>query len=271
MKTNDNRKPFLRWVGSKKQLINHLLPYCNIKFNKYIEPFAGSARLFFSLNANNSILSDINCEMMTAYKVIKNNPVGLYNRLVSLNTDKNTFYKIRALKIPLINSLDTAARFIYLNSLCYGGLYRINKNGDFNVPYSNQKTGDLPTKKIISNCSEKLQSGTLICDDFENVIHNNLEKGDLVYLDPPYVTTNNKIFTQYIPNSFIIKDINRLKNILNYINENDAYFILSYLDSKEAKSIASIWNYKKFDVNRNIAKSGHNRRTETELIITNIE
>ena len=133
-----NLKPILKWAGGKRQILSGLASCIPEKYNNYIEPFVGGGALFFFLNKNNSIISDTNDELINLYKQIAKNPKKILKKLKKYKNTKIFFYAVRK-KVPN-NSIDKACRTIFLNRTCFNGLYRVNKKGEFNVPYSNNKS-----------------------------------------------------------------------------------------------------------------------------------
>lgn len=263
-------KPFLRWAGSKRKMLPKLLNYVNIPFNNYYEPFMGSASLFFALNIKKGILSDINEDLVKTFIQVKINPKKVFDILNKYNNTKENYYKLRAQIPKQLNDIERAARFIILNRFCFNGIYRTNTKGEFNVPYSNNKTGKLPTLNQLEIVSYKLKNIQILHSDFETVIKQNVTTNDLIYFDPPYAVSNRRIFGQYDVRIFGKEDLDRLSELLNFINSKKAHFILSYAYCKEAIVAFEKWHKSKSFVLRNIAGFAEHRRKAAELIITNI-
>lgn len=141
--------PFLRWAGSKRKIIPILLDLAPAKFARYVEPFAGSACLFFALRPAQAILSDINVELINTYQTLKANVEGVIKHLSLLNCGEEEYYRIRSQANSKMTNEKRAARFIYLNRFCFNGLYRTNKQGKFNVPYGAHKAGNLPSATVV--------------------------------------------------------------------------------------------------------------------------
>lgn len=264
-------KPLLRWAGSKRRLVPKLKVYWNDDFKRYIEPFAGSAHLYFSLKVKKAILGDTNKELIDTYKIIKKSPRKVYNNLIKLPRGRANYYKIRSLDINDLNQVERAARFIYLNKFCFNGLYRTNKNGIFNVPYSGYKTGNIPSWEIFKASALKLSKSRFICDDFEELVSNHLKPKDFIYMDPPYAVTNRRIFKQYNAQTFGIEDLKRLSGLLKKIDKTGAGFVVSYAYCKEALELFDGWNIRIISTQRHIAGFGKFRRRAKELLISNIQ
>src|SRR5713226_3861706 len=128
-------QPLLRWAGSKRQILPILAKYWNDGFNRYVEPFVGSACLFFHLGPPAALLGDINDELLGTYRYVRFRYSEVSNLLHKMRKGEREYYKIRALKANQLSPAKRAARFIYLNRYCFNGLYRTNGNGSFNVPF----------------------------------------------------------------------------------------------------------------------------------------
>lgn len=269
--SNTINKPIFRWAGSKKKLLPELISYWNrSNCHRYIEPFAGSAQLFFKTNAETAILNDINSELINTYQVIQNNPAELYTLIKTYNRDKEFYYFLRSQSPITLTNLERAARFLYLNKFCFNGLYRTNLKGDFNVPYSETSTGNLPSLEDLLNCSKQLNSVVFLNEDFEKVIRNYATPDDFVYLDPPYAVANKKIFYQYDPCTFGLKDLERLKALLVYLDDLQVPFLLSYANCEEFKNLFSEWNMEEVYTQRNMTGFSKQKRIAKELLISNL-
>lgn len=268
--TNEIKKPFLRWAGSKQRLLPKLLPYWGEGHQRYIEPFMGSSALFFRLQPKKAILSDINSELVKTFIAVKDHPRALHNKLTKFPHTKKSYYKIRALDTRKMSIIEKAARFIFLNRFCFNGIYRTNKDGHFNVPYSPSGTCNIPALSELYKYSRVLKKIKLINKDFQKVLINETRKGDFVYLDPPYAVENRHIFRQYGPQTFGLEDIDRLQQTLKVLDKREVKFVLSYALCKEAKRTFLGWNTKQVYVHRNISGFAKHRRRAAELIISNI-
>src|SRR5260370_41753763 len=132
---------FLRWAGSKRKLLPILLDAAPKKFDRYVEPFAGSACLFFALGPRRAVLADINEELVNTYRALKTDVEGVIEHLAAFKCSKKEYYLVRSESLLGMPKQRRAARFIYLNRFCFNGLYRTNKQGGFNVPYGGYKSG----------------------------------------------------------------------------------------------------------------------------------
>lgn len=181
-----SQKPFLKWAGGKSQLISSLLPFIPIKFSRYIEPFIGGGALFFAINHHQSIISDLNEELIITYKMVRDNVFSVIELLESYQNDEAFFYKIRAWEPSELSNIERAARLIYLNKTCFNGLYRVNKKGEFNVPYNKRNGATFYNKETLINASYVLRDTKIYYSDYKEVLSNFAEKDDFIFLDPPY-------------------------------------------------------------------------------------
>lgn len=210
----DNSKkqpPFLKWAGGKRWLIEKHAHLLNVEYDRYIEPFLGSGAVFFSLTPKNAILSDSNERLIETYKAIQLNWEKVQERLTIHHKkhSKEYYYSVRKkiLKTPETR----AAQFIYLNRTCWNGLYRVNQLGEFNVPIGTKINAILPTDNF-KKISEVLKNTTLLSEDFEKII-NLAQKGDFLFIDPPYTVKHNQNgFINYNEKIFSWNDQIRLRD-----------------------------------------------------------
>lgn len=266
----DSKKSFLRWAGSKQKIIPQLKAYWSNDNERYFEPFMGSAQLFFSLSPKQAILNDINKELVETYKQVQKNPYPIFRILREMRVSSKEYYRIRGQNPRSLGINQRAARFIYLNQLCFNGIYRTNQRGEFNVPFSGENQLKTFSLDVLVDVSKKLNNAEIYSDDFETVVRRYIRKNDFIYLDPPFAVANRRIFRQYGANSFGLDDLSRLNSLLGYIDRKGAKFLLSYAYCKESISLINDWNSKKLLVQRNVAGFSKFRRKSAELLISNI-
>lgn len=264
-------QPFLRWAGSKRKLLPHLVPYWDGTHERYIEPFAGSACLFFSLRPACAILGDLNGELVDTYLTLQFDPTAVWECMDALPRGEDAYYGIRESIPAELSAVERAARFIYLNRFCFNGLYRTNLAGQFNVPYGASKAGDLPTLNELAAVVDALSHAELRRCDFEQLICGEVRTGDFVYLDPPYAVENVRIFRQYGPQTFGLEDLDRLHRVLCHIDAVGASFVLSYADCEEAKRLFGDWQVRRVNTHRNISGFAKHRRKASEVLVSNRE
>ena len=263
-------KPFLRWAGSKRQLLPELRKYCRNRNTRYIEPFAGSACLYFEIEPHTALINDLNKDLIDTYRMVKNDPYLVIECLKRLPVGKDNYYKIRNLYNDQPLLAEKAAIFIYLNKFCFNGLYRTNKKGEFNVPFGDSKNCTEIDYDLIIQASKILENAILINEDFEKIIKY-VQKDDFVYLDPPFWSQNIRIFSEYQATPFGSNDLERLESFLFKISNKGAKFVVSYIDSHEGMSVLSNCRITKIKTNRYISGKAQNRRSVYEIIATNID
>lgn len=302
-------KPFLKWAGGKKQVINFIdekLPQ-EIKnsgiINNYFEPFLGGGAVFFHLinkyQINNVYLGDINKELILTYVVIKNDPKKLISKLKILSKDflsldgesrKEFYYEIRNDFNEKLNDFDygefsndhieRASQMIFLNKTCFNGLYRVNKSGKFNVPIGKYKNPLICDEQNLLNVSDVLKDVTIVCDDYSKSIEF-INEDSFVYLDPPYLPIKKNSFTNYNSDGFGVKEQIELSKFCKNVDDLGAKFILSNSDPKNHDASCNFFEdtygklnlkkfkYKRIDVNRFINSKGNKRGPIKELLIYN--
>jgi DNA adenine methylase len=258
---------FLRWAGSKRKIVPKLTEMTPPRFERYVEPFAGSACLFFALAPARAILADINQELINCYGAVKDNVEGVIRQLRGLRCDRAEYYFIRSDHKGASND-KRAARFIYLNRFCFNGLYRTNRQGRFNVPYGGYKTGELPQPELLRKCSQSLRNTTLSAQSFQCTLEQ-VRTGDFVYMDPPYSISARRVFNEYSHFSFGDRELRALRTNLLQLNRLGINFLVSYGVSREARELARGFRQREIVVQRQIAGFSNNRRKSRELLITN--
>lgn len=261
-------KPIFRWAGSKKKLLPILIKNLPASYNRYIEPFCGSACLFFAIKPIDAILGDINSELITTYDVIRKYPYEVARLASEIPSDKDTYLKIRSQPIHNIDFLKKAARFVYLNRYCFNGVYRTNLKGEFNVPMGS-KTGGIPPESRFMECASALNSAELYAGDFQ-ALSGGLKEGDFLYMDPPYSKQNKKHGGEYGPVSFQYSDVSRLILFLHEAEQVGVNFILSYSNDPEFVSVVpDRWAIKEINVKRHVSGFSKYRIDASEVLISN--
>lgn len=260
--------PFLRWAGSKRQLIPELRRYWTGQAKRYIEPFVGSACLFFSIRPQRALLGDINDELIQTYLEVKYRPDSLTAALRPLRRSKKTYLALRKVESSDLCPTERAARFVYLNRFCFNGLYRTNREGKFNVPYGAAGTGSLPSREHLVQCSRALRVAKLRSCDFVRLLEE-ATAGDFIYLDPPFSVSKRRVFNEYQAEMFSDRDVKRLRAAIELLSERGAHFLLSYVNSDEAEYLQTGFRVKRVNVRRNIAGFVRNRAISEELLISN--
>lgn len=264
-------KPFLKWAGGKTQLLGELHKHIPQTYNKYIEPFIGGGAMFFSLNASKSIISDSNEELVITYNQIKTNIDKVIYHLESFNHNEEFYYKIR-LQNPLdLEDSYRAARLIYLNKTCFNGLYRVNKKGQFNVPYG-KGYGNFLNEVALRKSSQFLKETTILKGDYLNILHNNSNQGDFVFLDPPYYPISpNSDFKRYTKEFFYHDDQINLKEEFDRLVKLGCKVILTNSDHEFILDLYSNYEIKVFETRRMISSNSNTRKGRDIIVLGGYE
>lgn len=293
------QKPFLKWVGGKTQIINHIISKFPNEINNYHELFLGGGSVLLALLSlqkekriaikNKIYAYDINLPLINVYKHIQTKKEELYEYITfylteydsitgniinrkpttidEAKTSKESYYYWIRKKYNNIdkNSVECSALFMFINKTCFRGMYREGPNG-FNVPYGHyKKTPSIITKNELDSISELIKDVNFIHSDFNSSIKN-VRKGDFVYLDPPYAPENQKSFVGYVANGFsldthinLFAEIKKLDNIKFVMSNSKVELVLN--------------NFKDYNCEDILARRAINSKkpgsTTTEVIIYN--
>lgn len=261
-------QPFLRWAGSKKQLIPVLSRFWNKDYKRYVEPFAGSACLFFNLCPKEALLSDINQELINTYEQVATDVNSVLKELKKLKKDKTNYSRIRSINPELLNPNERAARFIYLNRYCFNGLYRTNSRGEFNVPYCGDERGVMPPDEVFLQASSLLKNVKLYANGYEETLKK-VKPGDFVYIDPPFSVRAKTVFNEYDASKFSSEDIKHLRTWMLELDKCGVSFLVSYAESEEADLLKEGFVWETVSVRRSIAGFTASRKRVNEIIISN--
>jgi DNA adenine methylase len=269
LKTKPRVTPFLKWPGGKRWLAERCIEAFPEQFNTYYEPFLGGGAVFFRLRPSNAVLSDSNRELMATYRALTKHHKDIATRIRELHASHSAdiYYDIRSENPSKI--IDIATRFIYLNRTCWNGLYRVNRQGKFNVPIGNKTSVVLETDDWESVASA-LRKAELVVSDFEAII-NRAGKDDLVFADPPYtVKHNNNGFIKYNETIFAWADQVRLRDALLRAQGRGAWIFCTNADHQSIRDLYSEY-FKITQVDRSSVLSGvgSKRGPTTELLIQN--
>ena len=271
-------KPFVKWAGGKRALLEILCASLPQNFNAYFEPFLGGGALFFEL-ANKGLLqgkkvylNDKNAELINAYLAIQKEPQKLLNELNLMQKahSKEHFYSIRALdrevNFSALNPIFRAARFIYLNKTCFNGLCRYNAKGQFNTPFGAYKNPKIYDEALILNAHYALQDVVILNEDFE-FVRDLAKKGDFVYFDPPYFPLNSTSnFTSYTQN-FLENEQIRLYALFCDLNSRGVKLLQSNSSTDFIKNLYKNFQIQAIQAKRAINCKGDKRGSVSELIL----
>lgn len=222
-------KPLLKWAGGKTQLLGEIIPKMPKKYGRYIEPFFGGGALFFSIMPENAIISDSNPELINLYRSVANDVDGVIGQLHLYENTEEMFYAVRALdRTKKLSSVEAAARTIFLNKTCFNGLYRVNKSGQFNAPFGRYKNPKIVNEESLKAASGILKKSTIICGDFKDVLREQAQPGDFIFLDPPYLPVSEYAdFKRYTKEQFYEEDHIELADEVQRLHELGCHVILT--------------------------------------------
>jgi len=258
--------PLLRWAGSKRKLLPHLISNSPTRFVRYVEPFAGSACLFFALGPSKAILGDFNRELIAFYEVVRRTPRALFRCASEFPMSRDYYYELRSRDARTMSPIQAAARFLYLNRFCFNGVYRTNRKGQFNVPFGT-RTGTLPSLTHIENVSQMLRRADLTAADFGETVQQ-VRRGDFVYIDPPYAARRYR--GEYGYGAFSLADTNRLSQVAEELDSKGATFLISYQHDRRIARQFRMWHQSRVSVRRHVAGFAGARGVVTELLISNM-
>lgn len=215
----------LKWPGGKRAILRYLLPFAPTTFRRYYEPFVGSGALFFTLAPINANLSDSNKELTNCYIQVRDHPQTIIEMLANMKNTQEDYYRIRG-SSP-IDPVEQAARFIYLMTLSFNGLHRVNLQGKFNVPYNHKTHLNPCDREKIVKASIALARASIVNCDFEKAVES-ATHGDFVYFDPPYaVSTGPRRFVKYNDVVFSWEDQIRLALTARRLASRGCYVLVS--------------------------------------------
>ena len=259
----DECQPLLKWPGGKRGILKSLLPLVPGNFRTYYEPFVGGGALFFAISPPEAILSDSNPELVNCYVQVRDHVEQVIEHLKTLKNTEEAYYEVRD-HVP--HSLTArAARLIYLVTLSFNGIHRLNLNGQFNVPYGHKTQLDPCDQVRLRAVSAALSHAEIVCADFEGATAT-AKEGDLVYLDPPYtVSHGNNGFLKYNAKIFSWADQIRLSEVAERLASRGCRVVVS---NANHSSITAL--YPGFEVHlvervSRIAASSRFRRKITEV------
>ena len=262
-------RPFLRWAGSKQQLLPILSRYWDSNYIRYVEPFAGSASWFFYISPSSALLGDINKELILTYRQIKNNLNEVIKALNTMELGRKNYLRLRNIEPSTLSQTNRAARFIHLNRFCFNGIYRTNNSGKFNVPY-NGGAGKIPDLSVFEQCSKTLKVASFVSGSFEKTLEK-VKSGDFVYIDPPYSVKAKRTFNEYDATIFNQDQLKLLRKWILWLDKKDIPFLVSYADSEEGDFLRKGLYSEVVSVRRNVAGFAANRRHANELLISNMK
>lgn len=272
-------RPLVKWAGGKRQIIKQIISMFPDAWNVYFEPFVGGGAVMVELYnlglLNRGLISDMNCELINLYEVVKEDTDGLLDYLSSFPIENNSVYynrmreKFNEISGDHNSKLERSALFMYLNRFGYNGLWRVNSKGRFNVPFGDYANPSLPDREHLKNFGVALSKVEIACQDFEKTC-DRAKMGDFVYLDPPYFPlSKTSFFTGYTPGGFPLEEQKRLLKVCISLSNRGVKFLLSNSFSPEIIDLYREFKIKTISARRSINSVGSARSGQKELLITN--
>lgn len=268
-RSQGHARPFLKWVGGKGRVLPQLIPLLPDRFEAYYEPFIGGGAMFFSLQPKNAALWDINEELITCYRVIRDQVEDLIAALRLHRYEKDYYYALRALDPATMAPVQRAARTICLNRTGFNGLYRVNRSGGFNVPFGRHSNPTICDASNLRLCSEALAGVQLENQDFIELA-DNAKRGDFVYFDPPYVPRSpTSAFTSYSAAGFKLVDQQRLAELFARLAKRGVKVMLSNSDVPLVHELYDGFSIDIVMASRNINSRADRRGAISEVVVRN--
>lgn len=261
-------KPILKWAGGKTQMLDNLIPLVPSSYGRYFEPFFGGGALFFAMQPNNALISDSNPELINMYRQVADHVDDVIKYLKTYENTNEMFYSVRSLDWTALPEAEAAARTIFLNKTCYNGLYRVNKKGQFNVPYGKYKNPRICDEDALKTASEVLKKAEIICADYFFILDNYAKQGDFVFLDPPYLPiSENSDFKRYTKEQFYEKDHVELAKMVMTLHERGCHVILTNSNHPLVHKLYEPFRIEVIQTKRHISCNGNTRKGE-DVIVT---
>ena len=271
-------KPFVKWAGGKRQILDKLKKHVPENFDTYYEPFIGGGALLFELSPKKAIINDSNEELMNVYRCLCNE--DKFKKMCSVlnhyekEHSEEFYYEIRNKDRSIssykrLSDYTKAARTIYLNKACFNGLYRVNSKNQFNVPFGKKtKVNTYEGSNLITVSNYlTINDVTILCVDFEEAVKD-AKKGDFVYFDPPY-DSDTSTFNSYTEDDFGKEEQVRLARVYKELADRGVYVMLSNHNTSLVKELYKGYNIDVIEAKRNINSNGKKRGYVEEVIITN--
>jgi len=266
---NNKVAPFVKWAGGKTQLLDRLTNYTPRNYFRYIEPFLGGGAFFFHLQPKKAILIDSNEELINCFRIVQTDVNNLITLLQTFLNSEQFYYEVREQDPTNLSKVERAARFIYLNRTCYNGLYRVNKQGKFNVPFGRYKNPTICDEPRLINANKALKNAVIECMDYKEALKKYAKPGDFIYFDPPYYPVSRySDFKRYTKEFFYEEDHIELANIFRHYAEIGCFVLLTNSNCEVVRQLYNDFEYSIVESLRLINKDPSKRNKGQDLIIS---
>jgi len=260
-------RPILKWAGGKTQLLKELMPKIPRNYGRYIEPFFGGGALFFALRPSDAVIADSNPEIINLYKTIAGNVDGVIVCLKELKNTEESFYRVRSQEWTTLSPVEAAARTIYLNRTCFNGLYRVNRQGQFNTPFGRYKNPRILDDGNLFTASSLLRKAVIVVGDYKEVLKEYARPGDFVFLDPPYLPISEYAdFKRYTREQFYEEDHRELAVEINRLHNLGCYTILTNSNHPLVHELYGQFKMDILNTKRHINCNGKGRTGEDVIV-----
>ncbi|MBR2741336.1 Dam family site-specific DNA-(adenine-N6)-methyltransferase [Candidatus Saccharibacteria bacterium] len=267
-------RPFLKWAGGKSRIAKEVVKEFP-DFNKYYEPFLGSGAVYFEVAPQNGVLNDLNTNLITVYKHIKDQPEIIiqemdiiqkeYNKLETDEEKEKLYYSLRDEYNKKEKSIRKSALLVFLNKAGWNGMYRENSKGNFNIPFGKRKQLSIYDKDNILKVSKNIQGMNFMSGNYADAVKD-AKAGDLIYFDPPYFET----FSDYQKQGFTDKNQEELHDLAIELSKKGCYVAISNSNCSKTRNL-----YKDFKriieipITQTIGSKASSRKVITEVLILN--
>lgn len=270
-------QPFVKWVGGKRQLLTAIRPLLPSSIKRYYEPCLGGGAVFFDMQPPVAVVNDFNSELINCYLVVRDSPEELISACLAHPNTSEHFYQVREMdrnpKFALLSPVERAARLLYLNKTCFNGLFRVNSQGQFNVPFGSYKNPTIVEPAVIKSVSRYLNAADIDfrTGDFTKAV-SDAEQDDFVYFDPPYdPVSDTSSFTGYNLDGFDRDEQTRLKEVCDNLTQRGVKVLLSNSDTPFIRELYSGKDYtiQTVQARRNVNSDPARRGKVDEVFVLN--
>lgn len=261
-------------------MLGEILSRLPVHYERYFEPFFGGGAALLAIAPKRAVINDLNCELINLYRVVKEHPSELIALLETYPNNEEFYYYLRDLDLDkaafaAMSAVERAARTVYLNRTCFNGVYRVNRDGHFNVPYAGLKSPNIVRKAEIMAMHQYFEENDIVmrCGDFEKAVQD-AKPGDFVYFDPPYdPLPGQSSFVGYTEESFPDSSLRRLVRLCDSLSERGVQIMVSNSATEKVRNLFSDERYHIVTVQakRSVNSKADQRGEIDEFIITNYE
>jgi DNA adenine methylase len=260
--------PFLKWPGGKRWAAGQIAAMVRRHLiHAYYEPFLGGGAVFFSLQPKRAMLSDVNGDLINTYRVVRDSVGQVISRLRGLPVDKCTYNRLRA--DEPVDRIERAVRFLYLNRTAFAGMYRLNLNGKFNVPFGGgERTPEiLWATPLLRAASSVLSTASIRRSDFEPILDRAM-RGDVVYCDPTYTVAHDcNGFIRYNERNFSWEDQVRLARAARRASRRGAKVVVTNANHPTVRELYSGARFQVLHRRSLVSTDVSKRRDVDELLV----